>query len=159
MGRRGQRGGVGGGCWRVLRVDAWSPPRGGYGSAIEVMRRQKVDLNLLVDMNPDRFLLPAGGGGVGGGAHYYNRVVNQVKEIDRINLFLSNHKDCNVTEWKYKVPSWINRNCRRMSEEEKKNEEEGEEETMTTEEEEEYGEGESVRPIRYDFSDKINRVW
>ena len=101
----------------------------------------------------------AGGGGVGGGAHYYNRVVDQVKEIDRINLFLSNHKDCNVTEWKYKVPSWINRNCRRMSEEEKKNEEEGEEETMTTEEEEEYGEGESVRPIRYDFSDKINRVW
>ena len=46
-----------------------------------------------------------------------------------------------------------------MSEEEKKNEEKGEEETMTTEEEEEYGEGESVRPIRYNFSDKINRVW
>ena len=126
--------------------------KGEYGSAVEVMRRQKVDLNLLVDMNPDRFLLPTGDGGVGKGGgkgdYYYDRVIDQVREIDRINLFLSNLKDCDVTEWKYKVPFWIDRNCRSMSEEEKKNDEEGEEkgeeeegegETMTTEEEE-YGE-------------------
>ena len=92
-------------------------------------------------------------------------MIDQVREIDRINLFLSNLKDRDVTEWKYKVPFWIDRNCRRMLEDEKKNEEDGEEgegeeeENMTTTEEEEYGEGESVRPIRYDFSDKINRVW
>ena len=43
--------------------------KGEYGSAVEVMRRQKVDLNLLVDMNPYRFLLPTGDGdgGVGKG--------------------------------------------------------------------------------------------
>ena len=81
-------------------------------------------------------------------------MIDQVREIDRINLFLSNLKDRHVTEWNYKVPFWIDRNCRRMTKEEKENEEEGEEG-----EEEEYGEGESVRTIRYDFRDKINRVW
>ena len=36
-------------------------------SAAEVMRRQKVNLNLLVNMNPDRFLLPVVGVCVGHG--------------------------------------------------------------------------------------------
>ena len=64
--------------------------KGEYGSAVEVTRRQKVDLNLLVDMNPYIFLLPAGdgdggvgkGGGKGGGSRYYDRVIDQVREID-----------------------------------------------------------------------------
>ena len=55
------------------------------------------------------------------GDYYYDRVIDQVREIDRINLFLSNLKDRDVTEWKYKVPFWIDRNFTRMSKEEKKN--------------------------------------
>ena len=67
--------------------------KGEYGLAVEFMRRQKVDLNLLVDMNPDIFLIPAGdvgkgkcGGKGGGGARYYDRVVDQVREIEWLNL-------------------------------------------------------------------------
>jgi len=72
---------------------------GEYGQALTIMRRQKVDLNLLVDMNPTHFL-------EGGGAE---QLVSQVRVIDYMNLFLSNLSDLDITLWKYKVPSWLPR--------------------------------------------------
>ena len=72
--------------------------RGDFFTALDIMRRQRVDLNLIVDMNPCSFL-------EWGGAEQF---VGQIDRIDDINLFLSSLIDVDTTSWKYPVPSWIN---------------------------------------------------
>ncbi|KAL3765880.1 hypothetical protein ACHAW5_002113 [Stephanodiscus triporus] len=72
--------------------------RGDFLTALDIMRRQRVDLNLIVDMNPCSFLEK-------GGAEQF---VGQIEKIDAINLFLSSLIDVDTTLWKYPIPSWIN---------------------------------------------------
>mmetsp|Transcript_28438 Transcript_28438/g.43626 ORF Transcript_28438/g.43626 Transcript_28438/m.43626 type:complete len:882 (+) Transcript_28438:581-3226(+) len=69
---------------------------GEYGRALTVMRRQKVDLNLIVDLNPTHFLET--------GVWSF---LDQVKKIDYLNLFIATLQDINITQWKYQVPEWF----------------------------------------------------
>ena len=71
---------------------------GDYLTAFDYMKRQRVDLNLIVDMNPNKFLQ-------GGGAEEF---VGQIENIDNINLFLASLVDLDTTVWKYPLPTWIN---------------------------------------------------
>ena len=68
-----------------------------YGQAMEIMRRQKIDLNLFCDMDPVHFLE---GDGVA-------KFVTAVGTIDYLNLFISCLFDGDITKWKYRVPSWF----------------------------------------------------
>jgi elongator complex protein 1 len=68
-----------------------------YGQAMEIMRRQKIDLNLFFDMDPLRFLETDG----------VAKFVTEVGKIDYLNLFISCLFDGDITEWKYRVPSWF----------------------------------------------------
>ena len=101
---------------------------GDYHLAIDTMRRQKVDMNLIVDMDPTKCLE---GGGLG-------KMVGQVTNMDHLNLFLASLQNYNVTEWKYKVPAWL---CRKGHDECKTNS----------------GDDTSGQPP-FDFSTKVNQV-
>lgn len=68
-----------------------------YHLALDMMRRQKVDMNLIVDMNPVKCLE---GGGLAS-------MVCQVKKMDHLNLFLASLQDYDITQWKYRIPSWF----------------------------------------------------
>lgn len=70
---------------------------GDFHTALDIMRRQRVDMNLIVDFDPIGFLERGGA----------ERVVDQIEKIDNINLFLSSLVDVDTTLWKYPVPSWI----------------------------------------------------
>ena len=63
--------------------------------AFDIMRRQRVDLNLIVDLNPSNFL-----------SCVADQLICQVEKIDNINLFISSLIDVDCT-FKYPVPSWI----------------------------------------------------
>ena len=63
--------------------------------AFDIMRRQRVDLNLIVDLNPTNFLSCTA-----------DQLICQVDKIDNINLFISSLTDLNST-FKYPVPNWI----------------------------------------------------
>jgi len=80
--------------------------KGRYGEAMEVMRRQKIDLNLFCDMDPFNFL-------DGGVASF----IAQVDKIDYLNLFISCLFDGDITEWKYRVPAWFHRSTNNDTEE------------------------------------------
>ena len=68
-----------------------------YRTAFDIMRRQRIDTNLIVDFDPEAFLER-------GGAEVF---IEQIKRIDNINLFLSSLIDIDTTLWKYPVPSWL----------------------------------------------------
>jgi elongator complex protein 1 len=68
-----------------------------YKEALELMRRQKVDLNLIVDMNPSHFLE---NGGV-------TTFIEQVENIDHLNLFISSLQNWDSTLERYPIPHWI----------------------------------------------------
>jgi elongator complex protein 1 len=68
-----------------------------YQLALDLMRRQKVDMNLIVDMNPMKCLE---GGGL-------RKMVGQVKNIDHLNLFLASLQNHDITQWQYRVPAWL----------------------------------------------------
>ncbi|KAL9188474.1 hypothetical protein ACHAXT_006852 [Thalassiosira profunda] len=70
---------------------------GDFRTSLDLMRRQRVDMNLIVDLDPDNFLEK-------GGAEQF---IGQIDKIDYINLFLSSLIDVDTTLWKYPVPSWI----------------------------------------------------
>ena len=63
--------------------------------AFDIMRRQRVDLNLIVDLNPSNFL-----------SCVADQLICQIEKIDNINLFISSLIDVDST-FKYPVPSWI----------------------------------------------------
>jgi elongator complex protein 1 len=66
-----------------------------YGKAFDIMRRNKVDLNLLVDLNPKAFLEDV------------TLFLDQVDKESHLNLFLSCLFDGDITMYKYQVPEWI----------------------------------------------------
>ena len=68
-----------------------------YDEAFQLMRRQKVDLNLIVDMNPIHFLKSGG----------VVNFVEQVENIDFLNLFISCLQDWDSTKERYPIPYWI----------------------------------------------------
>ncbi|GAX09682.1 elongator complex protein 1 [Fistulifera solaris] len=67
-----------------------------FKSAYELMRRHKVDLNLIVDLDPHFFLKE--------GVHI---LIDQVRNIDHLNLFISSLQNWNSTLERYPVPKWI----------------------------------------------------
>ena len=69
-----------------------------YHLALDMMRRQKVDMNLIVDMNPTKCLE----GGL-------RKMVGQVKKTDHLNLFLASLQNHDITQWQYRIPSWFRR--------------------------------------------------
>jgi elongator complex protein 1 len=71
-----------------------------YGEAFGMMRRQKVDLNLIVDLEPRRFLESEDGVG---------SFLEQVIPVDYLNLFISCLQDVDVTQFRYRIPSWFER--------------------------------------------------
>ena len=75
----------------MTRIDA-----GEYGEAFLEMRRQKVDLNLLVDMNPSKFIREG-----------IQCFIEQVVNIDHLNLFISCLQDFDVTKFRFPVPKWL----------------------------------------------------
>eukprot|EP00522_Entomoneis_paludosa_P007273 CAMPEP_0172451472 /NCGR_PEP_ID=MMETSP1065-20121228/9512_1 /TAXON_ID=265537 /ORGANISM="Amphiprora paludosa, Strain CCMP125" /LENGTH=1015 /DNA_ID=CAMNT_0013203435 /DNA_START=20 /DNA_END=3067 /DNA_ORIENTATION=- len=70
--------------------------KGNYKAALEMMRQQKVDLNLLVDWNPVEFLNK--------GAH---DLLQQVTNVDHLNLFISSLRNENVTQTRHILPNWL----------------------------------------------------
>lgn len=86
----------------VLRHVMLFIKNGQYGLAYETMRRQKVDLNLIVDMDPMHFLEE------GGCFHFLEQVVN----IDHLNLFISNLQNWDSTAEQLSIPYWIRKTDR-----------------------------------------------
>ena len=68
-----------------------------FGTAFVTMRRQKVDLNLIVDMDPRGFVSDGGA----------EKFVEQVKSIDHMNLFISCLQDFNITQFRHQIPQWL----------------------------------------------------
>lgn len=68
---------------------------GDLHEAFDIMRRQRVDLNLIVDLDPSNFL-----------SCVADQLICQIEKIDNINLFISSLIDGDST-FKYPVPSWI----------------------------------------------------
>jgi len=71
---------------------------GEYRLAIDLMRRQKVDMNLIVDMDPQQFIMKG-----------VETLVQQVTNIDHLNLFIASLNNSDVKEWKYPIPRWFRR--------------------------------------------------
>lgn len=68
-----------------------------YNDALDIMRKQKVDMNLIIDMNPGRFI----------SSDSLGKLIDQVRKIDHLNLFIASLQNYDVTEWKYKIPIWL----------------------------------------------------
>jgi elongator complex protein 1 len=69
--------------------------KGELHEAFDIMRRQRVDLNLIVDLDPTKFLSCGA-----------EQLVCQIEQIDNINLFISSLTEVDST-YKYPVPPWI----------------------------------------------------
>jgi len=67
-----------------------------YKVALEMMRQQKVDLNLLVDWNPGEFLSQGA-----------EELLKQVTNVDHLNLFISSLRNENVTQTRHFLPDWF----------------------------------------------------
>jgi elongator complex protein 1 len=52
-----------------------------YRKAFEILRQQKIDLNLIFDVNPEGF------------AQKYEEIIKQIEKVDYLNLFLTSLKD------------------------------------------------------------------
>ena len=65
-------------------------------SAYELMRRHKVDLNLIVDIDPHFFLEDG-----------VQILIDQVRNVDHLNLFISSLQNLDSTAERYPVPKWI----------------------------------------------------
>mmetsp|Transcript_26657 Transcript_26657/g.39433 ORF Transcript_26657/g.39433 Transcript_26657/m.39433 type:complete len:1504 (-) Transcript_26657:138-4649(-) len=102
-----------------------------FDIALDMMRRQKVDMNLIVDMSPTECL---DGGGL-------RTMVEQVENMNHLNLFIASLTNYNITEWKYPIPSWLLRAQHEV------------ERDMANEEEISYS-----KQKTFDFSTKVNKV-
>ncbi|OEU20470.1 IKI3-domain-containing protein, partial [Fragilariopsis cylindrus CCMP1102] len=80
----------------VLRFVMSRIIRGEYSETFRMMRKHKVDLNLIVDLHPKEFLESG-----------ISSFVKQVDVIDYLNLFVSNLQDYDVTESRFPVPTWL----------------------------------------------------
>jgi len=81
----------------VLRTAVLKIREDDYAGAFELMRRQKVDLNLIVDLDPKKFLEE------GGHAEVF---IEQVTNIDYLNLFISSLQTTDCTSTRFTIPSW-----------------------------------------------------
>ncbi|KAI2501459.1 IKI3 family [Fragilaria crotonensis] len=71
---------------------------GDFGIAFTMMRRHKVDLNLIVDLDCAKFL-----------ADGVVKFIEDVKPVDFLNLFISTLQNADVTRDRYILPSWFHR--------------------------------------------------
>jgi len=67
-----------------------------YSKAVEMMRKQKVDMNLIIDLNPNLMI-----------SEDAEKFVLEVEREDYLNLFIANLRDDDVTICKYPIPSWM----------------------------------------------------
>jgi elongator complex protein 1 len=67
-----------------------------YGEAFSMMRKHKVDLNLLVDLDPWDFLEKG-----------ISTFFKQVEIIDHLNLFISGLQDWDITQSRFPIPQWL----------------------------------------------------
>jgi len=74
-----------------------------YKETFELMRKQKIDLNLIVDMNPWYFLEEG-----------ITAFVDQIESIDHLNLFVSSLQNWNSTEQRYPIPHWFVRQQQKL---------------------------------------------
>jgi len=70
-----------------------------YGQALDMMRRNKIDLNLLVDLNPLAFLEDI--------SIFLEVFCDKKNSIDHLNLFLSMLINGDIITHKYQVPEWF----------------------------------------------------
>jgi elongator complex protein 1 len=82
----------------VLRFAMTKINAGKYGEAFRMMRKHKLDLNILIDFDPWNFLEK----GIKG-------FLSQVENIDHLNLFISNLKEFDITRIRFPVPEWFRR--------------------------------------------------
>jgi elongator complex protein 1 len=68
-----------------------------YAEALTMMRRQKVNLNLIVDLNPTKFI-----------EEDLTLFLTQVYNIDHLNLFISCLQNWDSTLSQYTIPNWLN---------------------------------------------------
>lgn len=80
----------------VLRFVMYKVSEGSFGEAFRMMRKHKVDLNLIVDLDPWGFL-----------RNGITSFIDQVNVIDHLNLFISTLQNFDVTESKFPVPRWF----------------------------------------------------
>lgn len=80
----------------VLRYAMQKIYNGKYGEAFRMMRRQKVNLNLIVDLNPRKFL-----------EEDCSLLLEQVVDIDHLNLFISCLQNWDSTQSQYRIPPWF----------------------------------------------------
>jgi elongator complex protein 1 len=83
----------------VLRYVLTKITSGEYMDAFRMMRRQKVDLNILVDVNPWHFLDEG-----------VSTFLEQVEVIDHLNLFISCLQNWDITKSRFPVPHWLSHN-------------------------------------------------
>ena len=83
----------------VLRFVMTKISEGNYGEAFRMMRKHKVDLNLIVDLDPWGFIETG-----------ISSFVKEVDNIDYLNLFISNLQNYDVTTSRFPVPRWFPRN-------------------------------------------------
>lgn len=69
-----------------------------YGIAFTMMRRHKVDLNLIVDLDCQKFL-----------ADGVVKFIEDIQPVDFLNLFISTLQNTDVTQDRYRLPSWVQR--------------------------------------------------
>jgi elongator complex protein 1 len=69
-----------------------------YGEAFRMMRKHKVDLNLIVDLDPVEFLESG-----------ISIFIKQVDNVDHLNLFISNLQNYDVKQTRFPVPAWFQR--------------------------------------------------
>ena len=69
---------------------------GNYKTALEMMRLQKVDLNLLVDWDPNKFMNKGA-----------KDLLAQVSNVDHLNQFISSLRNENVTQMIHVLPMWL----------------------------------------------------
>lgn len=48
-----------------------------YGKAYKLLRQHKIDINLIYDVNPEKFM------------SHISKFVNEVKQVDYLNLFIN----------------------------------------------------------------------
>jgi elongator complex protein 1 len=82
----------------VVRFVMLQIAQGQYGKAFTMMRKHKVDLNLLVDFDPWHFSEKG-----------ISTFFQQVSVIDHLNLFLSGLQDWDITQSRFPVPGWLRR--------------------------------------------------
>jgi elongator complex protein 1 len=80
----------------VLRFVMNKVSENAFGEAFRMMRKHKVDLNLIVDLDPWGFL-----------RNGISSFIEQVNVIDHLNLFISTLQNFDATESKFPVPRWF----------------------------------------------------